>query len=99
MKKSVGVNPEEGYNKEEIFKEKILPVRYEFMKLCKLYDIPTIVTNAVCNTEDGGTKYSSDMVSAVTNDVPLNDDKIVKIANVLNGFDVVEKNICVEFEL
>ena len=99
MKKSTAVSPEEGYNKEEFFKKNILPLRDEFMKLCKLHDIPTIVTSAVCNMEDGTTKYNSDMVSAITNNVELNDDKIVKIANVLNGFAVVSHNIEIEFEL
>lgn len=99
MKKIAAVSPEEGYNKEEIFKKEILPLRDEFMKMCKLHDIPTIVTSAVCNLEDGTTKYSSDMVSAITNSVGLNEDKIVKIANVLNGFDVVNHNIEIEFEL
>lgn len=98
-KKKSKIKPTDDYNKAELFKREILPLRNEFMKACKLNDIPTIVTSAVANMSDGSTQYSSDMVSAITNDIPLNDDKIPKIANVLNGFDVVERKSVIEFEI
>ena len=86
------------YNKEELFNTKIKPLRDEFMRECALAQIPSFVTSAI-KDEDGKTTYDSDMVSALTNDITLSDDKITKMANVLNDFNVVETNKTIEFDM
>lgn len=87
------------YNKEKYFEEKVKPLRDEFIRVCTLGQIPTFVTCAIKNEGSRTTKYDSDIVSALTNDVKLNDDKITKMANVLNGFDVVETNKTIDFNM
>lgn len=86
------------YNKEELFNAKIKPLRDEFMRECALAQVPSFVTSAI-KDEGGKTTYDSDMVSALTNDITLSDDKITKMANVLNDFDVVETNKTIEFDM
>lgn len=79
------------YNKRDVFNQHIKKKMDEFAKECSLRGVPMFVTCAIEDTEDK-TIYESDMVSAITNDITLNEDKIVKMANVLNGFDVVERD-------
>ncbi len=86
------------YNKEDIYNEKIKPLVKEVMRLSSIHNIPSFITFAVAN--DGElTTYISDMHSAVTNDICLKDDNIVKMANVLNGFDVVVQDKTIEIEM
>lgn len=73
------------------FKSEILPKRNELMKVCALHKYPTICVSAVPQ-DDGTVSYETDMVSAADCNMNLKDDMLVKVANVLNGFDVVESN-------
>lgn len=87
------------FDKKQYFDDTIRPLRDEFMKACALADIPTFVTSAIANDDGEGTTYQSDMVSAITRNIVLADDKIVKMANVLNGFDIVETNNILEISM
>lgn len=86
------------YDREAVYKEEIDPLLRKIMQVCAMNGIPCFVTFAVKN-DDKGTKYVSDMYSAITNDIALKDDNICKMANVLNGFDVVEQNKTLELEM
>jgi hypothetical protein len=86
------------YDKEELFKKDVKPLLDELMRVCAVNKIPAFFTCAVKSLPDQ-TVYSSDMFSGVTNNVTLKNDNIVKMANVLNGFDVVAENKSIEIEL
>lgn len=86
------------YNKRKEYEEIIKPLQDAFVSECSLRGIPMFCTVAVENVGTN-TKYASDMVSAVTNKVDLSDDKIVKMVQVLNGFDVVESNKPITLEM
>lgn len=86
------------YNKTKEFKENVEPILKQLLEQCSIHGIPFFATFAVENRKDE-TKYISEMHSAVTNDIPLANDMIVKMANVLNGFDVVLNDNVIELEL
>ena len=75
-------------DKTKVFEEEIRPLLNDAMRLCSNNGIPAFYACAAENNEEG-TKYLTDMVSAVTNDIHLKDDKLVDFANVLNGFYTV----------
>lgn len=86
------------YDKTEIFEEKVLPHIKEAMKECSLHQIPAFVSFATKNSEDG-TEYYSDMVSPISEEIYLKEERITGMADVLNGFDVVEKDKIIEIEM
>ena len=75
-------------DKESIFEEEIRPLFKEAMKKCAENGIPAFYACAAINNTEK-TVYLTDMVSAVTNDIVLKDDKLIDFANVLNDFYTV----------
>lgn len=86
------------YDKTKIFEEKVLPHLKEAMKECSLNQIPAFVTVATKNSEEG-TTYYSDMISPISEEIQLKEERITGMADVLNGFDVVEKNKIIEIDM
>lgn len=75
-------------DKEKVFEEEIRPLFKEAMKKCADNGIPAFYACAAINNEEK-TIYLTDMISAVSNNIVLKDDKIVDFANVLNNFYTV----------
>ena len=74
------------YNKSEEYNEKIAPLVEQLRKECYFLKIPMFFTAAVQNNQSG-TDYKTEMISAMCVDAVLQDDKVAKLTNVMNGFE------------
>lgn len=72
------------YNKQEIYREKILPNVNMVMSLCSSLGIPAFMTFAVENSAEG-TVYDRKIVHAVAR-TELKDDTIASLLLKINGF-------------
>ncbi len=90
----------EDYNKEEEFKEIILPQLMELKKLCNRYRLPFFFTCCVAN-QNGMSKYASSMISPMEfpTRLRLYDDQISKCLCAAVGFDLVYRGKVPEVEM
>ena len=76
------------FDYNEIYEEKLMPIIVQLKSVCNMNKIPFFL--AVCTKNDEEkTDYRCNMFSAVSNDIALHNDNIVKFVDVLNGFDVI----------
>lgn len=85
-------------NKLEVVKENIIPVLQELKKQCLLAGVPFFASIAAGDivdpeTKEETTRYISEIITPVVVNTKLTDDKITKMLNIMNGFDVVDPNI------
>lgn len=85
------------YNKEEIYKQKIVPLIDQMKKIAALNDLPFFVCVASANT-DKHTTYRYDGVLTGYLGFNLADDQFKKHLCVANGFDVKSLNASVDFD-
>jgi len=85
------------FDKRKIYEDEIAEVVMELKLLCNKYKLPMFVSVCVKNGKE--TEYVSDMVGSASNDIFLQDDKIPKYVNILNGFDTVPPNEILEIEM
>lgn len=83
------------FDKTEEYDKVLSKLMHDVIKYCSANGIPVFISACVKNDKKESV-YKSDMVSAVSADVKLTDDKLVKFVNVLNGFDTVPKHDDIE---
>ena len=79
------------FDKMKIFEEEIEPLIEKIDIICRRERMPYFFTCAVKN-EKNGTKYISNMLSAVKSDRELENDVIVEGIKVLRGYHAVPSN-------
>lgn len=85
------------FDKTEEYNEEILDLVTKLRIACNRNKIPMFVSICVKNDENG-TLYKNEMVGAASSGIKLNDDKLVKFVNVLNGFETIPKRDEVDYD-
>mgnify|MGYP004463016311 FL=1 len=78
------------FSKKETYDSKIKPLVKKIMLMCDEYNVPMFMTFAVKNSASG-TEYVNEMRSAAACDTVLTNDRLVKLALILNDFEVVSE--------
>lgn len=85
------------FDKTEEYESEIIDLVTQLRIACNRNKIPMFVSICIKNDENG-TKYKNEMVGAASSGIKLNDDKLIKYVNVLNGFETVPKREEVEID-
>lgn len=91
MKKTVNK-----FDKTDIYMEQIEQQMASLRAICNRNKIPMFCTVCIKN-DNKRSEYKTVMVSAVSDDIVLKQDKIVDCVNVINGFTTVPFNNAGEF--
>ena len=76
------------FDKTEEYENHVLDIVNKLRTECSKRGMPMFVSVCVKNTPDK-TVYKNEMISAVSSDITLHDDKFVDFTNVINGFITV----------
>lgn len=79
------------YDKTEEYENEVMELAFQLRKVCNRLKIPMFLSICVKN-DNKESVYKNEMVSAVSEGIQLQDDKLVKFVNVLNGFETVPKS-------
>lgn len=86
------------FDKEQFYKEEILPLLTEIKKKCNRNRVPFYFSACVKNNEQESI-YKNDMLAAYSNNIFLHDDRFPDYVNVFNGMTTVYKNNVLEMEM
>lgn len=87
----------QNFDKTAEYNDRIRPIVEQLRRECSRVGVPMFVSVCVRNN-DKETTYRSDMISAVSSDIRLHDDKLVDFTNVLNGFVTIPRRTDLDFD-
>lgn len=85
------------FDKTAEYEDGIIDLITQLRIACNRNDIPMFVSVCIKNDEHGSV-YKNEMVGAASSGIKLEDDKLIKFVNVLNGFETVPKREEVEVD-
>lgn len=78
------------FDKTKEYESEVMDLIVKLRIACNRCQIPMFVSVCIKNDEKGSV-YKNEMVGTASSGIHLEDDKIIKFVNVLNGFDTVPK--------